>query len=39
MHIEHYKSIMHMALFLIALVKIHFVDKKLSLLEKRFIVK
>ena len=39
MHIEYYKSVMHMALFLIVLVKIHFVDKKLSLLEKRFIGK
>ena len=39
MHIEHYKGVIHMAMLLIVMVKIHFVDKKLSLLEKRFIVK
>ena len=39
MHIEHYKGVLHMVLFLIVLVKIRFVDKKLSLLEKRFVSK
>ena len=38
-HVEHYKGIFHMALLFIVMLKMHFIDKKLSLLEKRFVNK
>ena len=39
MHIEHYKGIFHILAVLIVLFKIHVIDRKLGLLEKRFINK
>jgi len=39
MHLEHYKGVFHMVVFLIVLAKIHLIDKKLCLLEKRFTAK
>jgi len=35
MHIENYKGIFHMAVFLAVLIKVHMIDRKLSVLEKR----
>lgn len=40
LHIGHYdinglKDVLHMAIFFLVLVKIHIVDRQLSLLEKR----
>lgn len=39
MHLENYKSVFHMAIFLIVLLKVHVIDRKLSLLENRFVNK
>ncbi len=33
-HAWQYKGLIHMAIFLVALAKVYFIDKKLSLLEK-----
>ena len=35
MHIENYKGVFHMAVFLVVLIKVHMIDRKLSLLEKK----
>lgn len=37
--IENYKGIIHMAMFLVVLFKVHVIDQKLNLLEKKFINK
>lgn len=37
--LENYKGIMHMVMFLIVLFKVHVIDKKLNLLERRFVNK
>ena len=39
MHIENCKSIIHVAMVLMVLFKIHVIDRKLGLLEKRFVHK
>lgn len=36
MHIEHAKGILHLAVVIAVLFKIHVIDRKLGLLEKRF---
>jgi hypothetical protein len=37
LHLGHYKNLMHMAVFFVVMLKIHIIDKKLRLLEKRFV--
>ena len=39
MHLEHYKGVFHMVVFLVVMLKIHLIDKKLCFLEKRFTIK
>ncbi|MGB2706183.1 MAG: hypothetical protein WBC74_04950 [Candidatus Omnitrophota bacterium] len=34
LHLENAKGLIHMAIFLVVLFKIHVIDRKLSLLEK-----
>jgi hypothetical protein len=35
-HPEHWKGVMHMAVFFIVMLRVHAIDKKLSLLERKF---
>lgn len=39
LHIENCKSILHMAIFFVVMLKVSMIDKKLSLLEKRYTLK
>lgn len=36
MHIENYKGLLHMIVLFVVIFKIHVIDRKLDLLEKRF---
>ncbi len=35
LHIEQYKGLFHMAVVLVAIIKVHAIDRKLGMLEKR----
>lgn len=37
LHLENFKGIAHMLIFFVVMLKVHMIDKKLRLLEKKFI--
>jgi len=39
LHLESYKGLVHMLLFLVVLFRIHVIDRKISLLERNTISK
>ena len=39
LHLENYKGMAHMVIFLVVLFKIHVIDNKLHSLEKKFVNK
>ena len=36
LHLENFKGMLHMAIFFVVLFKIHVIDKKLGMLERKF---